>query len=148
METVFDPRQLRLAQEKLPADKLEHSIRVGELAARQGAEFGTVGLLHDMLEDSDVTLDELRAVGVTNNELAAIELLTRGDETYEDYVATVANSEDRLAISIKLCDLLDHLEPSLNAGLTDAKVTRYLSALPKLIAALRELNEADSRSPA
>jgi hypothetical protein len=95
-----------------------------------------------------VTLDELRAVGVTNNELAAIELLTRGDETYEDYVATVANSEDRLAISVKLCDLLDHLEPSLNAGLTDAKVTRYLSALPQLIAALRELNEADSRSPA
>ncbi|MEZ4507824.1 MAG: hypothetical protein R2848_18685 [Thermomicrobiales bacterium] len=32
-----------------------------------------LGLLHDMLEDSDVTLSELRAVGVTDAELAAIQ---------------------------------------------------------------------------
>jgi hypothetical protein len=146
MNDIFEPEQLQLARKHLPADKLAHSIRVGELASRQGADYATVGLLHDMLEDSDVTLDELRAVGVTEVELAAIELLTRGDESYEDYVAEIANSEDRLALSVKLCDLLDHLNPSINAGLTDVKLARYLGALPILIEALRKLNEGSSTS--
>src|SRR5215207_6112745 len=101
MMNEFDPVQRALAETKLAPDKLAHSIRVGELAGRQGATYAPVGLLHDTLEDSDVTLDELRATGVTEDELTAIELLTRGDETYEDYVAGVANSEDRLAISIR-----------------------------------------------
>ena len=144
MNDIFEPEQLQLARKHLPADKLAHSIRVGELASRQGADYATVGLLHDMLEDSDVTLDELRTVGVTEVELAAIELLTRGDESYEDYVAEIANSEDRLALSVKLCDLLDHLDPSINAGLTDVKLARYLGALPILIEALRKLNEGSS----
>ncbi len=121
-------------------------LRVGELASRQGPAYAAVGLLHDMLEDSDVTLEELRAAGVTEEELAAIQLLTRGPEPYEDYVAAVANSKDRLAISVKLCDLLDHLDPAINGGLTDLKVGRYLGALPSLIAALRELNEGDSET--
>jgi len=59
-------------------------------------------------------------------------------------VGAIAASENRLAISVKLCDLLDHLDPSLNAGLTDVKITRYLSALPQLIAAMRALNEETS----
>jgi hypothetical protein len=108
--------------------------------------YATVGLLHDMLEDSDVTLDELRAAGVTEDELAAIQLLTRGSESYEAYVDGIAASADRLAISVKLCDLLDHLDPSINAGLTDTKVERYLGALPPLIAALRVLNAQESAS--
>lgn len=146
MKVKFKTAQRALAEAKLPLDKLDHSLRVGELASRQGAAYATVGLLHDMLEDSDVTLDELRAAGVTNPELAAIRLLTRGDEPYEEYVASVAESGDRLAISVKLCDLLDHLDPALNAGLTDAKLARYLSALPPLIAALRQLNQASFAS--
>ena len=36
--------------------------------------------------------------------------------------SSVARSGDRLAISVKLCDLLDHLDPAINAGLTDVKV--------------------------
>jgi hypothetical protein len=144
MTIDFQPAQRALVQAKLPLDKQEHSFRVGELASRQGPAYATVGLLHDMLEDSDVTPDELRAAGVTDAELAAIRLLTRGDESYEEYVETVVKSEDRLAISVKLCDLLDHLDPALNAGLTDVKLNRYLAALPSLIAALRQLNEAST----
>ncbi len=144
MTIEFAPVQRALVEEKLSPDKLEHSIRVGTLASRQGPAFATVGLLHDMLEDSDVTLDDLRAAGVTDAELAAIRLLTRGDESYDEYVETIAKSEDRLAISVKPCDLLDHLDPALNAGLTDVKLNRYLAALPSLIAALRQLNEAST----
>lgn len=143
---MFQPTQLQLVRGHLDTDKLEHSIRVGALARRQGTDYATVGLLHDMLEDSDVTLEELRDAGVTEDEIAAIQLLTRGPEPYEEYIAGVAHSENRLAISVKLCDLLDHLDPSINAGLTDRTLARYLAALPTLIAALRELNEDVPRS--
>ncbi|MEZ4666247.1 MAG: hypothetical protein R2835_06310 [Thermomicrobiales bacterium] len=141
MSVRFEPEQLALAREKLSPEKLEHSLRVGELAARQGPDYATVGLLHDMLEDSDVTLNELRAAGVTDAELAAIQLLTRGEESYEDYVATVVHSRDRLAISVKICDLLDHLDPSLSAGLTVEKQAKYLGALPHVLDALRALGD-------
>ena len=114
------------------------------MAARQGPTYATVGLLHDVLENSDVRIDELRAVGVTEAELAAIELLTREEESYEEYVAAIAQSENRLAISVKICDLLDHLDPADNNGLTDLKLVRYFGALPTLAVALRELNEGPS----
>jgi len=81
MMNEFDPVQRALAETKLAPDKLAHSIRVGGLAGRQGATYATVGLLHDMLEDSDVTLDELRAAGVTEDELEPVQLLTRGPES-------------------------------------------------------------------
>lgn len=146
MTVEFVPLQRALAEANLSPDKLEHSLRVGQLAAQQGMTYASVALLHDLLEESDVTLDELRATGVTAAELTAIQLLTREDESYETYVTEIANSGDRLAISVKLCDLLDHLDPARNASLTDAKVMRYLAALPPLIAALRALNAADTAS--
>lgn len=144
IETVpeFEPEELELARRKLSEDKFQHSIRVARLASRQGSSYGTVGLLHDVFEDSDATEDDIRAAGVSESELAAIELLTRRTETYDEYIATLAGSGDRLAISVKLCDLLDHLDPAFNAGLTDEKVAKYLGALPAMIAALRELNRA------
>jgi hypothetical protein len=139
MESVFDPRQLTLAREMLPEDKFEHSLRVGLLASRQGARYAAAGLMHDMFEDSNATEDELRRSGVTGDALMAVKLLTRGPEAYEDYVATISASGNRLAISVKICDLLDHLDPSLSAGLDSKKQARYLGALPPLLDALRSL---------
>lgn len=130
-----------LAEAKLPPDKLEHSLRVAWLASRQGHTFGVVGLMHDMLEDSDVTIDELLGAGVTGDELTAIELLTRGPETYEEYILQLARSGNRLALSGKLCDLLDHLDPSLIEGLDERKQARYLAALPIVLDALRKTHQ-------
>ncbi len=126
-----------LAKEKLPPDKFDHSVRVAWLASRQGHSYGVVGLMHDMIEDSDVTQVELISAGVSDDELAAIRLLTRGPEPYEDYIQNLATSGNRLAISVKLCDLLDHLDPSLIVGLDERKQSRYLSALPVMLDALR-----------
>ena len=136
--TGVDEMRLRvLAEEELPPDKLEHSLRVAWLASRQGHSYAVVGMMHDMLEDSDVTQDELLSAGVSDDELVAIRLLTRGTEPYEDYIQHLANSGNPLAISVKLCDLLDHLDPSLIAGLDKRKQSRYLSALPVMLDALR-----------
>ena len=68
------------------------------------------GFLHDVVEDSDITLDDLRADGVEEDVLAAVDLLThRPEMTYEDYVKRIATSGNVLAISVKYNDLQHNL---------------------------------------
>src|SRR4051812_41264697 len=89
---------------------IEHVERV---AAAVPEEARAVAFLHEVLEHSETRADELRAKGLTEEELAAIELLTRpGAETYELYVLKIAwarGPAGGLARRVKLADLEDHL---------------------------------------
>ena len=58
---------------------------MGKTVAEQKAAF-----LHDVVEDSDITIADLRAEGVEEDVLAAVDLLThRAGTTYEDYVRNI-----------------------------------------------------------
>lgn len=76
------------------------------------------GVLHDVVEDSDVTLADLRARGVEEGVLEAVDLLThRCGMSYEDYVKNIVNSGNETAIRVKLNDLHHNLwraEDALN----------------------------------
>jgi (p)ppGpp synthase/HD superfamily hydrolase len=62
-------------------------------------------LLHDVVEDSDYTLDDLRKLGFPEVVLDALALLTHDDDTpYLVYVARLKNNP--IARSVKLADLL------------------------------------------
>ena len=72
--------------------------------------------LHEILECSDVSRDELRAAGATDVELAAIELLTRDPradaDVYLAHIVEVANTPGEageLARAVKRTDLGDRL---------------------------------------
>ena len=61
-------------------------------------------LLHDVVEDSDYTLDDLRKLGFPEVVLDALALLTHDDDTpYLVYVARLKNNP--IARSVKLADL-------------------------------------------
>lgn len=65
-------------------------------------------VLHDVVEDTAWTLDDLRAEGFSPEVLAAIDCLTHRDgETYDDYIERVADNE--LARAVKLADLKDNM---------------------------------------
>ena len=69
-----------------------------------------VGFLHDVVEDSAITIDDLRAEGVEEDVLAAVDLLThRPEMTYEDYVRNIVLSGNQTAIQVKLNDLHHNL---------------------------------------
>ena len=89
---------------------VEHVARV---AAAVPADVQPLAWLHDVLEGSATSVDELRAHGLTAVELAALRLLTRGsDESYELYVLRIAfarGEAGRLARIVKLADLDDHI---------------------------------------
>ena len=69
-----------------------------------------VAVLHDVLEDSSVTLAELRAGGYPDEICEAVDCLTRRPgEAYDAMIARVARNP--LARKVKLADLEDNMDP-------------------------------------
>jgi (p)ppGpp synthase/HD superfamily hydrolase len=65
-----------------------------------------VGFLHDVVEDSDISIDDLRTRGVEEEVLEAVDLLTHKDGiTYEEYVRDIFRSGNKAAIQVKINDL-------------------------------------------
>ena len=94
------------------APLLDHVRRV---ALSSPKEARAVAWLHETLECSNVSREELRAAGVSSDELAAVELLTRDPdpEAYKSHIAQIAKAPGHageLARAVKHADLVDRLE--------------------------------------
>ena len=83
---------------------LLHPIAVG-LMGSNDTEIMT-GFLHDVVEDTALTLEDLRGKGVEEDVLAALQLLTHDDgQDYFEYVRRIAESGNITAIHVKTNDL-------------------------------------------
>jgi len=66
-----------------------------------------VAILHDLIEDTPVTLEQLREMGFSPQVIQAIGLLTRtSDVSYADYVCRL--KPNALARQVKMADLRDN----------------------------------------
>jgi hypothetical protein len=95
--------------DKFGDPELMHVLRV---VTSVPPEARLVAALHDVLEDSEMTADDLWGLGLPGMELEAVKLLTRGEEPYEQYIARVATAEGEggeLARTVKWADLHDNL---------------------------------------
>lgn len=90
---------------------IEHPLRVMRTVQNQGhsERAQIVGVLHDTVEDTDVTFESLRAEGFDNLIIHPLELLTKqeGDD-YELYVQRL--SVNACARAVKKADLFDNLD--------------------------------------
>lgn len=76
-----------------------------------------VAILHDVVEDTACTGDDLRRAGYPDRVIAAVDRLMRHDgEAYETYIERL--TDDALARQVKLADLADNL--ANNRRLADA----------------------------
>jgi hypothetical protein len=96
---------------------IKHVERVVDLV--EGDDAKAVAWLHDVIEDSPNTADDLIARGMPMRIVAAVALLTRHErtETYADYIQNIKARGDPLAIAVKLADLKDHFRPNCPARL-------------------------------
>ncbi len=73
----------------------------------EGEEAQIVAVLHDVIEDSSVTTDDLRQAGFSEKIMAAVLCVThRKDEPYAYYVVRCKGNE--IARRVKLADLEDN----------------------------------------
>ena len=97
----------------------------------QQEDLQIVALLHDVVEDSDTTLDDLRTAGFAELIIQAVDALTR--RKGEDYQAFIARAaKNPLAASVKIADLTDNLDVKRLPLLTEKdfqRLTKYRAAL-------------------
>lgn len=115
-------------KDKAGHDYILHPIRVSERCDDPRAKI--VALLHDTIEDTDVTADYLREEGFTEEIVEAVLAVTRREgEEYNDYVRRAAQNE--LGRMVKRADLEDNMGIRRLPELTDRDVERlrkYLRA--------------------
>lgn len=98
--------------DKAGAPYICHPIRVAH--SLQGQKAGDVavaaGYLHDVLEDTDETVESLAARGIPSDVVDVVVLLTRTDDVApDDYYAAIAR--DPIARLVKIADVLDNAAP-------------------------------------
>ena len=107
--TELTKRAMKLcfAAHKDQVDKsgLPYAFHPFHLAEQMEDELTTVAaLLHDVVEDTPYTMDDLREIGFPEEVLAALKLLTHDDDTpYLEYVARLKSNP--IARAVKLADL-------------------------------------------
>lgn len=88
---------------------IRHPMRVS--AAMHSDDERIVALLHDVVEDSDITLGDLRRDGFSDAVVDAVDALTRRrHEVYSAYILRVAANP--LAVAVKVADLADNMDLS------------------------------------
>ncbi len=98
-----------------------HPLRV--MLAVEGVHAQTAAVLHDVIEDTAITLEQLEREGFPAVVLQTVDLLThRAGETYDAYIERVA--ADPIATKVKLADIEDNLRNNRRLAATPAVVAR------------------------
>jgi (p)ppGpp synthase/HD superfamily hydrolase len=122
-------------KDKQGVSKYDHCLRVADnmvsLIRRYKlnavSDYIHVALLHDVIEDSDITEDDLHIFGYNNKTIDAVKLLTHDEgNDYNDYIDALCASGNLTALLGKLADNLDNDNPDRLGGL-DEKFRSYLT---------------------
>jgi len=111
-------------KDRAGAPYILHPIRLMIQMDSEDAMMAAV--LHDVVENSVWTLDDLRKEGFSNEVLNAVDSLTHRDkegENYWDYIQRAKS--DPIAIKVKLADLEDNLNPDRLNAVTEKDEKRF-----------------------
>jgi hypothetical protein len=129
--------------DKAGAPYILHPLRL--MLRLNAVEERMAAILHDVIEDSDMTLSSLRKQGFPEAVLQALDSLTkRPDESYENFVLRAA--ADPIGRRVKIADLEDNCDLSRipNPTARDRKrVAKYRRALR----AIRNVMAQDGKTP-
>ncbi|MCY3413904.1 MAG: HD domain-containing protein [Candidatus Heimdallarchaeota archaeon] len=114
-----------------------HPVRVSQKLKNYGTEVIAAGLLHDVVEDTETKIDEIRSL--FGEEIALlVEGVTKNGKDLFGPLLRIADKDPRVFL-IKLADRLDNLEDGiLNMG--DTTKARYLTETPDLLLKAKEYN--------
>lgn len=119
--------------DKAGREYIGHPIRVMEMGRTEDEKI--VGVLHDVIEDTDWTFERLEAEGFSLEVINALRCVTKTseNENYDDFIDRV--KKNPLAIAVKINDLTDNMDIRRLPYLSDKDVKRlkkYLKAYKRL----------------
>ena len=100
---------------------LRVSLKFGDLKLR------IIALLHDVVEDSDIKLEQIEIEFGSEVAEAVDYLSRRSGETYWEYIERMKSNN--LAINIKIADIEDNLLPSRIESINSKLILRYKKVL-------------------
>lgn len=117
---------------------IEHVRAVAAQLVDHGPNAVMAGLLHDVVEDTHITLDDLRELGYPDEVVNAVDSVSRREgETYMDMVRRAA--ADPLGRLVKLADNANNSDPARLALLDPEQADwfrqKYAKARAVLVAA-------------
>ncbi len=119
-------------KEQVDKTGLPYVFHPFHLAEEMDDEISTVcALLHDVIEDTDTTLDDLRGMGFPEEVVGVLSLLTHADGVpYMDYVREIAKNPT--ATKVKIADLTHNSDLSRLDSVDEFALRRqekYMKAL-------------------
>lgn len=121
--------------DKSGVDYIRHPCRVAASLARYGPSYEAAGLLHDVLEDTLYTAEDLAAMGVPADVIEAVQLVTRrDDETYREFVERTLASRNVMALRLKLADLHDNMRAGVPEGMKQKRYVPVIATIEQLLA--------------
>lgn len=119
--------------DKAGNDYITHPLRV--MAAGKTTDEKIVGVLHDVVEDTEWTFEMLAAEGFSDEIIEALRCVTKfsENEPYDKFIARVKTNQ--LAVAVKINDLSDNMDIRRLPYLSDKDVKRlkkYLKAYKQL----------------
>ncbi len=107
-------------KDKAGKDYILHPIMVASFMESDSEK--AVAYLHDVVEDTNVTLDDLRNI-FTDEVVNAVEAITkRKNEPYDDYLKRV--SSNKIARKVKVSDLLHNSDLTRLQTITEKDIKR------------------------
>lgn len=111
-----------------------HSLRMMMRLRTSDEELMAIAVLHDVIEDCDVSFDDLKELGMTERVISGVQALTRQNgETYEQFIDRVTLNKD--AMLVKREDLKDNSDLTRLKGVTEkdiARMQKYMIAFKKI----------------
>ena len=107
--------------DKAGEDYIKHPEKVASFVSSD--EEKSVAYLHDVIEDTELTLEDLREYGFSEEVLKAVDVITK--KRWQDY-QTYLNSvkENKLARVVKLADLRHNSDLTRLINITEKDVER------------------------
>lgn len=107
-----------------------HPLRMMMRLRTDDEELMCIAILHDSIEDSELTLDDLRLLKMSERIIEGVDSLTRRDgETYEDFIERCGQNRDGRLVKIE--DLRDNSDITRLKGLRPKdhkRMDKYMKA--------------------
>lgn len=122
-----------------------HLERVSNKLTKENTRIA--GLLHDVVEDTELTFNDLRKLNFNEEIIELVNLVTNTtkDKSYHDKITSIIESNNIEAIKLKYSDMSDNANPERLSKLPEEKrnyfINKYQPELIRLKNILKERGE-------